>query len=203
MPYRSPPFTAKRLILSGQHDYTIWLAADYTARVISIFGVVLARRVGLFDGGPVPAGLWKSILVLVAVLVAQFIEQLFVYPVLHANLDYFDLSGFPYISNPSLQILDVTFGLLLVAISEEYAFRALFTAVLERWQLNSLMVIAIGAAAFALIHLTSGLADTLSAFLQSNLGLRLLANPAPLVVYCLALSRRFLCVRHPVNRIIE
>jgi membrane protease YdiL (CAAX protease family) len=160
------PFVAKRVILLGQHDYTIWLAADYTARAISIFGVVLARRTGLFDGGRIPAGLGKSILVFVAVLIAQFTVQLFVYPVLHANLDYFDLSRFPYIPNPYLQMLDLTFELLFVAISEECVFRALFTAVLERWQLNSLMVITIGAAAFALIHLTSGLADTLNAFLH-------------------------------------
>jgi uncharacterized protein len=163
------PFVAKRIILLGQHDYAIWLATDYGARAISIFGFVLARQIGLLDRVRAPVGFSKSILVFAAVLIAQFVLDAFIYPTLRANLDYFDLSRFPHIPNEFFRTFDLTFGLLLVAVSEECVFRALLMTVLERWQLNSMIVIAVSALAFALIHLTSGLADTLNALLYGLL----------------------------------
>jgi hypothetical protein len=57
------PFIAKRIFLLTQPDYGVWLAADYGARAVSIFGFVLARQIGLSDRARPTAGLLKSIFV--------------------------------------------------------------------------------------------------------------------------------------------
>ena len=163
------PFVAKRAILLGQHDYTVWLAADYGARVISLAGVIMARQAGLLDRGRLPAGLLKSVLVLLALILANFYVQMFIYPLLRVHLEIFVLWNPPFIPNPFLLTFDLTVGLLLVAVSEEYVFRGLLMALLERLRLNASMVIVTSAAIFALIHWTSGLADTLNAFLAGLL----------------------------------
>jgi uncharacterized protein len=161
------PFVAKRAFLLEQHPYTVWLAADYGARVISLAGVVMARQVGLLAYGRPPAGLVKSILVFLALLAAQLYMQMFIFPLLRVlHLNFFVLSPYPFIPNPFLRTLDLTFGLLLVAVSEEYVFRGLLMALLERLRLNSPMVIVTSAVVFALVHLTTGLANTLNVFLQ-------------------------------------
>ena len=41
------PFIAKRAILLDHPPYIIWLVIDYSARVISLVGVVIAGQAGL------------------------------------------------------------------------------------------------------------------------------------------------------------
>jgi membrane protease YdiL (CAAX protease family) len=129
----------------------------------------MARQAGLLDRSRPPAGLLKSVVVLLVLIVATFYAQMFIYPLLRVHLEIFVLWNPPFIPNPFLRAFDLTFGLLLVAVSEEYVFRGLLMALLERLRLNSPMVIATSAAVFALIHWTSGLADTLNAFLAGLL----------------------------------
>jgi|HubBroStandDraft_4_1064222.scaffolds.fasta_scaffold25281_2 membrane protease YdiL (CAAX protease family) len=163
------PFFLKRAILLGQHDYIFWLTADYSARIISLIGVAMARRSGLFTPARPSAGILTSVLIFVALLAAEFHLHAIVYPVLRAHFNYFELWRFPSIPNPLVRNFDLTFGLLLVAVSEESVFRALLFSLFERWRLKPLSVIVLSSAAFALIHLTSGTAETLNAFLHGLL----------------------------------
>jgi membrane protease YdiL (CAAX protease family) len=162
------PFIAKRAILLGQHDYIFWLATDYSARMLSLVGVAMARRSGIFASARPPAGVMFSVLIFIAVLIAQYILG-YLYPVLRVHLNYFQLSSFPPIPNPRLRDFDLTFGLLLTALSEESVFRALLFAVFERWHMKPLTIIILSSVAFALIHVTSGVADTIDAFLYGLL----------------------------------
>jgi membrane protease YdiL (CAAX protease family) len=163
------PFYLKRALLLGQHDYIIWLTADYSARIISLIGVAMARRSGLFPPARPSAGILTSVLAFVALLAAEFYLHAFVYPVLRAHFNYFELWRFPSIPNPLVRNFDLTFGLLLVAVSEESVFRALLFSLFERWRVKPLAIIVLSSAAFALIHLTSGTASTLNAFLYGLL----------------------------------
>ena len=163
------PFFLKRALLLGQHDYIFWLTADYSARIISLIGVAMARRSWFFAPARPSAGILTSALVFMALLAAEFYLHAIVYPVLRVHFNYFDLWRFPSIPNPLIRNFDLTFGLLLVAVSEESVFRALLFSLFERWRLKSLSVIVLSSAAFALIHLTSGTAETLDAFLHGLL----------------------------------
>ena len=163
------PFFLKRAILLGQHDYIFWLTADYGARIISLIGVAMAWRSGLFTTARSSAGILTSVLIFVALLAAELYLHAIVYPVLRAHLNYFELWHFPSIPNPVVRSFDLTFGLLLVAVSEESVFRALLITLFERRRAKPLSVIVLSSAAFALIHLTSGTAETLDAFLHGLL----------------------------------
>ena len=154
------PFYLKRTLLLGQHDYIIWLTADYSARIISLIGVVMARRSSLFTPARPSAGILTSVLIFGALLAAEFSLYAIVYPVLRVHFNYFELWRFPSIPNPLVRNFDLTFGLLLVAVSEESVFRGLLFALFERWRLKPLSIIVLSSAAFALIHLTSGTAST-------------------------------------------
>jgi membrane protease YdiL (CAAX protease family) len=163
------PFYLKRALLLGQHDYIFWLTADYSARIISLIGVAMARRSGLFAPARPSAGILTSVLVFMALLAAEFCLHAIAYPELRAHFNYFELWRFPSIPNPLVRNFDLTFGLLLVAVSEESVFRALLFSLFERWRMKPLSVIALSSAAFALIHLTSGTAETLDALLHGLL----------------------------------
>lgn len=163
------PFVAKRAVLLGSHDYPFRLATDYGARALSLLGVAMAQRCGVFAAPKSHAGPLSSVLTLFALLAAQLSLRACVYPVLLLHLNYLQLSSFPTIQNPFVQDLDLTFGLFLVALSEESVFRALLFSVFERWRMSALAIIVASSGGFALIHLTSGIADTVDAFLQGLL----------------------------------
>jgi membrane protease YdiL (CAAX protease family) len=163
------PFAIKRAIFLGQHDYIVWLTADYTARIVSLAGVAMAWCCGLLVNARAPARIVPSLLVFVALLASELSVQKFVSPFLDIHLNYLKLSPFPDIPDPFLRYFDLTLGLLLVALSEESVFRALLMSLLERLRINPILVVLLSAAAFASIHLTSGLAITLNAFLHGLL----------------------------------
>jgi len=162
------PFIAKRAILFGHHSYIFWLATDYSARMLSLVGVAMARRSGIFASSRHRAGVMFSLLIFMAVLIAQYILG-YLYPILRVHLNYFQFSSFPPILNPHLRDFDLTFGLLLTALSEESVFRALLFAVFEKWHMKPLTIIILSSVAFALIHATSGAADAINALLYGFL----------------------------------
>jgi membrane protease YdiL (CAAX protease family) len=156
------PFIIKRIVLLGSFDYPCWLAIDYGARFISLIGVVLGFKSGLIRSLESRSGWLGSVLVFLAVLFAALAEQTIVYPVLRAHLDYFRLASIPQITSIAVRTVDLTFGLLLVASSEELVFRRLlFSAFRSK---KALHVIVLSALVFALIHLTSGISDLINAF---------------------------------------
>lgn len=134
-----------------------------------LVGMALAYRSKLIEPAPwrAPAHLATQyfLLVLVAVLFLQWI----VYWLYAPYLRYLEWFQPPYIRNTALAIFDLTAGILLVAVSEELAFRRLLFALLQRLGLGVHAVVLISAVLFGLIHLTSGLADTLNAFLAGIL----------------------------------
>lgn len=89
------------------------------------------------------------------------------------------------IGDTLLALLDLTAGIFLVAVSEELAFRRLLFALLERCGMGATAVAMLSSSVFALIHVTSGLADTLNAFLAGLL-LALLFRATGRVGLCIA-----------------
>jgi membrane protease YdiL (CAAX protease family) len=157
------PFVIKRIILLGDYeDYVVWLAVDYVARCVSLLGVILGFRSGLIERLEFRAGCFASGVVLAGLLSTELAEQIFIYPILRDNLNYLRLSSMPRIANANVRAADLVFGLLLVAVSEELVFRRLIFSIFR--SKNFVSVTFLSALIFALIHLTSGIADAISAF---------------------------------------
>jgi len=73
------------------------------------------------------------------------------------------------IPDAHVRVADLLLGLFLVALSEELVFRRFLFAIIERWSQKGLVVILISSTIFALVHFTSGVADTLNAFVHGVL----------------------------------
>ena len=80
-------------------------------------------------------------------------------------LPYFQYFRTPYIRDAYLLMFDLFVGILLVAISEELAFRRLLFSLLEKIGFGRPAIVLASSTIFALIHLTSGLAAFASTFL--------------------------------------
>lgn len=162
------PFVIKRIILFGhQEDYVVWLTVDYVARCVSLLGVMLGFQSGLIEPPRFRAGWLASGAVLAALVSAEFVQQAFIFPILRDNLNYLRFSSMPQITDVNVRAADLVFGLLLVAVSEELVFRRLMFAMFGSKKFLSVTLLS--ALIFALVHLTSGIADTVNTFLSGVL----------------------------------
>ena len=139
-----------------------WLTIDYVARCVSLLGVVLGFRSGLIERLTFRAGWFVSGVVFASLLSTELAEQTFIYPILRDNLNYLRLSSMPLITDANVRWADLIFGLLLVAVSEELVFRRLLFSLFGSKKFISVTLLS--ALIFALVHLTSGIADFISAF---------------------------------------
>ncbi len=163
------PFVAKRFILLGEHGYGTWLTIDYMARCVSLVGIVLGFRSGLLVRSTPRAGVVVCLFVLLVLVTAELAEQAVVYPILRHYLRILELYSTPLIPDAHVRAADLLLGLVLVAVSEELVFRRFLFALLERWCKKGLTIILMSSTIFALIHFTSGIADTLNAFVHGML----------------------------------
>jgi membrane protease YdiL (CAAX protease family) len=155
------PFIVRRIILLGDDNYLHWMAIDYLARGISLIGVILGFCSGLLQS-PYPRTGWLgSLAVFLLLFAAEYSEQIFGYPIFEHYFHFLETSSWPPIPDPTLRVADLSFGLLFAVFVEEVVFRKFLFAVIERWLPQRLPVIIISSAAFALIHFTSGVVDTM------------------------------------------
>jgi len=155
------PFIVRRVILLGDDNYLHWMAIDYLARCISLIGVIVGFRSGLLQS-PYPRTGWLgSLAVFWMLFAAEYAEQIFGCPVLEHYFRFLETSSWPPIPDPTLRVADLSFGLLFAVFVEEVVFRKFLFAVIERWLPQRLPVIIISSAAFALVHFTSGVVDTM------------------------------------------
>ena len=155
------PFIVRRIILLGDDNYLHWMAIDYLARCISLIGVILGFCSGLLESPHPRTGL-GSLAVFLLLFAAEYAEQIFGCPVLEHYFRFFETSSWPPIPDPTIRIADLSLGLLFAVFVEEVVFRKFLFAVIERWLPQRLPVIIISSAAFALIHFTSGIVDTMA-----------------------------------------
>lgn len=160
-----------------------WLMVDYGSRLLAI-GIVLylirqkisaPAEFGL-RGLPIRPFLWWMLLLTVTgVLIDQvgwrFLEQ--VLPDTH-------LTSMPKIRNPLVNLFDITFGVALVAVSEEIVFRGYCFSALQglwpRW-----VIVAASAILFGMIHWSQGLHAIASTALWGILPMAAMARTGSVV----------------------
>ena len=155
------PFIVRRIILLGDDNYVHWMAIDYLARCVSLIGVILGFCSGLLQSPHPRTGWLGSLAVFLLLFAAVYAEQIFGYPFLERYFRFLETSSWPPIPDPTLRVADLSLGLLFAVFVEEVTFRKFLFAVIERWLPQRLPVIIISSAAFALIHFTSGVVDTM------------------------------------------
>jgi len=162
---------------------TAWLVIDYGSRLLAI-GIVLylirqkistPAEFGL-TGLPFRAGLrWLLLLTVIGVLIDQVGWR-----ILEQVLPNTQMTFMPKIKNPLMNLFDLTFGVALVAVSEEIVFRGYcFSALQGRWR--PWVVVAVSAILFGLIHWSQGLHAIVSTALWGILPMVAMARTGSII----------------------
>lgn len=161
------PIPVKRIFLVGEPDVVTWLLWDYGIRVVMLLGVALIYDARAMGASPARAGLPKSILVFFVMLAVQYFAIANVDLALRRLLPpYFEYFASPLIHDRYLLVLDLTLGIMLVAVSEELVFRRTLFSLLDRSGLGKLSILFLSSAVFALFHMTSGVSSLVVVFLD-------------------------------------
>jgi len=144
-----------------------WLLIDYGSRLLAV-GIVFAlvrkktARAAEFGltGISFPSGLaWLLLLTATGLLIDQVGWRY-----LERHLPHMQLVSMPKIKNSFLNIFDLTFGVALVALSEELVFRGYcYSAFRDR--LSPGVLVALSVVLFGMIHWSQGLHAVVSAAL--------------------------------------
>ncbi len=152
-------FLLNDFLFLAAKSYGTWLLIDYGSRLLALGIVILLVRRKMsrpaefgWTGIPFRSGLlWLLLLTAAGLLIDQvgwrYLEQL---------LPDTQLAAMPKIKNSYVNIFDLTFGLALVAASEEVVFRGYcFSALHDRMSFWAL--VALSAVLFGMIHWSQGL----------------------------------------------
>ena len=139
--------------------YVGWLEIDYGSRFLAlgiIFSLLQQKISNLTEFGltsiPFRRGIvWMLLLTVTGILIDQVGWRFF-----ERVLPYTQLAAMPKIENPIVKIFDLTFGVALVAVSEEIVFRGYCYSALKDRMSPQLLVV-ISALLFGLIHWSTGL----------------------------------------------
>lgn len=145
-------------------SYGEWLAVDYGSRFLAI-GIILwllKQKISLpaefgLKRIPLRQGLmWMLLLTLTGVLIDQagwrFFEKI---------LPHTQLAAMPKIDSPFVKTFDLTFGVALVAVSEEIVFRGYCYSALYDL-MGPRLLVPVSALLFGLIHWSAGLHAVIS-----------------------------------------
>ena len=159
-----------------------WLAADYSSRLVTlgVIALVPAFRRYILASFRLPRRILES-LGLAALCVGAIVAvDLVVTAPLDAAFPQTKLVTFPAINSTFLYRLDMTFGLALVAVSEEVAYRGVTRQVIGRFA-NRAVLILVSSLVFALIHWSSGLGTIATAFIAGVILMALFLRTGSLV----------------------
>lgn len=163
------PFYLNDIFFIFASSFEEWLLADYLSRVATLAGIaaVPAFRRHVRDAFP-PLhrcfGNWRrAALALTVFPYGCVLLNDAVHGLINPLFPEEPLFAYPRLGSPGLILLDLTFGMALVALSEELLARAVLKGVLERWTDNRFLITLLSSLLFAAGHWSSGPAAVLGA----------------------------------------
>ncbi|MDI9571514.1 MAG: CPBP family intramembrane metalloprotease [Pseudomonadota bacterium] len=146
-------------------DWRLWLSIDYIG--VKLFPLLLIgwlirrRKITVAGLGLIwtPAVTFCGVF-LVGTLVGIFLEHVG-YAIMDGLPGYRSLGTMPEIVSPFWSRIDLTAGLMLVALIEELIFRGLLAVFLSRYTESAAVIVGISASAFGMIHWSGGMHQVL------------------------------------------
>ena len=135
-----------------------WLVADYGSKLLAL--VILLAVLPLRRAAAGTLKLKRPLseaVVLVAVCTGLifFIDHFF-RSVIDIEIDSLVLFRYPAVESKILYWVDITIGLAVTAISEEFVFRGVFAVLMARYLPGTTLMVVVSAVVFALIHWSHG-----------------------------------------------
>jgi len=155
------PFYVNDLLFIASRTVEQWLFADYGSKVLALALLLAvaplraAVRATLALRRPWKEAAGWAVLATIAIagldqVTTAFKDGLGDSPV------WSGVSTYPAIDDPVLRAIDLTVGLALTALSEEFLFRGALGAIGVRYVANRILLSLLAALAFALIHWSQG-----------------------------------------------
>ena len=178
------------LLYVDNTNYKSWLAFDYSFRIFQL--AIIASyppfreviRNAIFNDKPTLNGLLGALFCAALVWASDNLSGLFFYDLFGGDAAV--LFKFPEIEHAGIKLFDLTFGLSLVAISEEIIYRGLLAALVVRFFPGTFWLFIIPSIIFALIHWSHGPSNVIAAFVSGIIFMTLYLRTRSLVPPMLA-----------------
>ncbi len=147
--------------------YGQWLLSDYALRMI-VIAVVFAYkpfRRSVTDSLRIPIPLWKVITIAFLIAVFNIVMRYKVEAPLYYLFPQFVIFPYPQPTSTFLHAIDLTFGLTLVAASEEFLFRVLMPRFFASFHNSKVFVLLGSSLLFGLVHWEHGVGSVVAAFI--------------------------------------
>ena len=170
------PYYLNDIIYASQPSTGLWLATDYLTKGFSLGVIFMVPRLRFYVGRSLRDLEWLSqgsffrflVVILLAaqgVILMTFVD-FFVYRPLLVVIPDTHLFSYPYIEFQPLYWFELSFGLALTAVAEEFTARSVLKGVIERYTKNKFVIIVLSSLIFALAHWSHGIPSVISAFLD-------------------------------------
>jgi uncharacterized protein len=151
------PMVASQILRLHQNDAASWIFWDYAGRLcgLGVLAAIPAARAAAFRFEARRLSLWKIALWIAGIVVVS-IWTVGLRRMINASFPMTVLGGYPR-SHGWLYVLDLTFGLMLVAFSEEIVFRRCARHLLQPHLGDSYLLVLITSLLFGCYHWWLGL----------------------------------------------
>jgi hypothetical protein len=161
------PMAASQLVRIQQTDPTAWIACDYAGRfgAIAVLAAIPVARAVAFQRSRLAISIWE---VAAWILATVFIDRLsngVISKAFGAALANTRIATYP-VTHGWLHALDIVFGLLLVAVSEELLFRRCARYVLRPYLGSGAGLVTASAVLFGAYHWWTGIGNIIGATME-------------------------------------
>jgi hypothetical protein len=151
------PMVASQIVRLHQHDPAAWVFWDYAGRIagLSILAAVPSARAVAFRWDRLRIALWKVVLWIAAIVIADHYLGGLARRTINAAWPASVLGVYPQ-TDGWLYLVDVVFGLALVAYSEEIVFRQCARHVLRAYMGDGYFMVFVTSLLFGAYHWWTG-----------------------------------------------
>jgi hypothetical protein len=153
------PFFLNDFIFLNIETAPQWLAADYGSKMLALivlFAVLPLRRAAA-NTIKLKATLKEAVTLAVLSTGAVIFANYFFRVLVPIEIESLVLFRYPPLPPGLFYWTDITFGLALTAVSEEFVFRGVFAVLAARYLSRTAAMVLVSAIVFALIHWSHGL----------------------------------------------
>jgi uncharacterized protein len=164
------PMVASQIVRLYQHDPGIWIFWDYAGRLggLSILAAIPSARAVAFRWERLRMALWKVVLWIAGLAAADHYLGGWARRTINTALPATVLGVYPQTSG-WLYLVDVVFGLALVAYSEEIVFRRCARQVFQTYLGNGSLLVLVTSLLFGAYHWWIGVGNIVEATMMGVL----------------------------------
>jgi uncharacterized protein len=164
------PMVASQIIRLQQHDAGAWIFWDYAGRLggLGVLAIIPSARTIAFQRERLQMVLWQVVLWIAGVVLADHYLDGWTRRTLNAALPAAAFGAYPQLSG-WLHVLDIVFGIALVAFSEEIVFRRCARHVFRNCVNDGALLVVITSLLFGAYHWWAGMGNVIEATIMGVL----------------------------------